>query len=502
MRVSYRRVSTDQKHQATSLERQEATFIALGCDLHLEERESGTNADRPVYQQLIKMIKLGEVSEVIASRSDRLNRNQHEMRYFYNLCIELGVAWKFTDEPELSSSSPWGVELRSQKAYEAQLESERIARRQERYYVYAEDSGKAIARNKTLGYRITKARKYEIDFALPDGSNVIGYLGEKIYASGELARALIDLFLQQQTLRQALKIWKLDILGRLNTTSYGESEVARLLRFAPHSMREWLGNPVLRGHTAYGKFQKTLYGEKLDKKRYVAAKPYEWRIKWNTHPDQILLSEAEWRSIERVLEANKTQGLAIAKARINSDIPVSLSTILRCRHCGLRFVCVSTKQKGKFYRYYYCCGRKEFHCQQKGISEKVLVQEIIQAIVDKAQQIVALLQSSKAGTITIDNAQLSVLQAESIEADRKYRITGMKEFLTLHQQLKMRAEQIEANRSKEVAQAEKNFRLLVGLASPEYWASLPPIDLHRYLRGLVKDCWIQDARVVGIDLFV
>lgn len=76
MRVGYVRVFTDQAHQSTSVERQLATFEAMGCDLILVERESGRYDDRLKYQQLIEMIKLGEVTEVVASRSDRLNQSQ------------------------------------------------------------------------------------------------------------------------------------------------------------------------------------------------------------------------------------------------------------------------------------------------------------------------------------------------------------------------------------------------------------------------------------------
>lgn len=500
MRVGYVRVSTDQAHQLTSVERQVATFKTMGCDLILVERESGRYENRPEYQKLINKIRLGEVREVIASRCDRLNRNSFEMRYFYNLCMELGVAWTFTDEPELNSSSPWGVEMRGQKAYEAQQESERLGRRQEKAYVHAENYGKAIARTELLGYVITPQRQYKIDFLLPSSSNLIGFFEGKPYARGEIARVLIDLYLNHRSLRQALRHWKDDFLRCMDTSIGDQKVVGQLLKFAGTSLQEWLRNPVLRGHTAYGKYRKVLHGDKLERKKYVALPPHEWRIQWNTHPDQALISDSEWNAIEKILETNQSLGRAIAQSRRKPETPISLSTILRCKHCQLRFVCSSTVQKGKFYRYYYCCGRKEFHCKSAGIGEVTLVAEIINAIIPKAKQMVAMIEQAKTGVIAVNPDQLALLQHEAQEAEKKYQLTGIREFQSLAQQLNLRIAQIEASRAKEVESLQHSVTLLRGLQNRNYWESLPPADLHRYLRGLVKDCWIDSGRVVEIDL--
>lgn len=110
MRVGYARVSTGFSFQDSSIERQIETFKSRGCDLVLVERESGTSDNRNEYQRLLSMIQLGEVTCVVACRSDRLNRNQLEQNYFYALCCRHGVEWEFTDEPEASSKSPFTKE--------------------------------------------------------------------------------------------------------------------------------------------------------------------------------------------------------------------------------------------------------------------------------------------------------------------------------------------------------------------------------------------------------
>src|SRR6478672_7661100 len=217
MRVYYGRVSTEQEDQKSSIERQTTDGKRLGCDRILVDRESGRSDDRPQYQALIKMIKLGEVTEVYSSRSDRLNRNQHEMNYFYNLCLEFKVKWFFTDEEGMDWDNSF-ESIRRQKAYEAEQESLKLARRQEKAYEHAERQGKSIARKYPLGYRVNSDRRYEIDSILPDRSNAIGFYGDQYLASGEIARRLVDEFLEQQTIRQALKSWK-EWLVKIDTTN-------------------------------------------------------------------------------------------------------------------------------------------------------------------------------------------------------------------------------------------------------------------------------------------
>ncbi len=498
MKVAYVRVSTEQIYQDSSVTRQLETFNRMGCDRILTERESATSADRPKYQELIKAIKTGEVNEVVASRSDRLNRNQQEMRYFYNLCIELGVAWTFTDEPELSSSSPWGAELRSQKAYEAQIESERIGRRVERAYIHAEDTGRAIARRKTLGYRINKG-KFELDRLLSDQSNLIGNLNGNLLAEADVARLLVDCFLEHQSLRQALKYWKTELSKIKNGN---QAKIEKLKRLHNSGLRRWLENPVLRGHTAYGKNKRKLYGDKLEQKTYQQTKKEEWRIKWNTHPDQALISETEYLKIQSIIENNRGYGYVIAARRSPTDLPPSLSSILRCKLCGLRYICNNQRSNGKTYRYYYCRGKgKESHdCPSKNIEEQKLVKQIILKITAKAHDILFMAHSSKLGKITVPNGHMELLKKEADDALNKYQVTGIREFLNLHNQLKNKIEQIESSRLVETQQAEQNVKQLRALSSPAYWQSQDHKTLHQDLKALIRDCWIENGVVIDVSL--
>ena len=498
MKVYYGRVSTEQEDQRTSIERQIADGKRLKCDRILIDKDSGRSDDRPQYQALINMIKLGEVTEVFASRDDRLNRNQYEMQYFYNLCLEFGVKWFFTDVEGLDWDSSFGESIRRQKAYEAEQESLKLARRQEKAYEHAEREGKAIARKCPLGYRINKDRKYEIDWILPDFSNAVGFCDGKHLGSGELARRLVDEFLKHQSLRSALKHWK-DFLRNLDTSRGQPEKVKAFLNFAGSSFHDWLKHPVLRGHTAYGRFKRVRYGEKLDKHKYVELPAHEWRITWNTHPNDALISDVEWSAIQRILEANQVRGYAIAKSRLKPGTPASLSTILRCKHCNRRFLCSSTTQEGKMYRYYYCGGKRDHYCITKSIPETELVNQLLDALVLKAKEMVILIEGSEANEIQADPEQLKVLRQKAQEAEQNYRLTDMKEFKDLAQKLNQRITEIELTRLRIAEQAESNLAMLQGLSNRRYWDSLPRFELHKNLRDLVHNCWIENGKVVLVE---
>ena len=265
---------------------------------------------------------------------------------------------------------------RSQNAYYAQLESERLGRRQEKAYAFAREQGTFNTRIHPLGYRINRETKlYEIDWAKSDSSNVIGYLEipelqtlSDLYqldlnfvkgdssipiAKGELAILLRDCFLSQQSQYKALKVWKGEILDKLNLIKDSKT-LTKILKFTDNSLRDWLLNPILQGHTAYNKYKKVYLGEKYEKTAYRKNPRENWKITYNTHPNEAILNHNQAKTIEFYIEQNASYGYRVARSKRKSDLPESLSMILRCKHCGLGFKISTNYQKGKRYALYYC----------------------------------------------------------------------------------------------------------------------------------------------------
>ncbi len=499
--IGYARVSTELSHQDSSIERQIVTYEKLGANLIVVERDSGRDIDRPLYQEIVRLIKVKKISKIITTRSDRLLRNAAEQEYFYRLCTELNVAWHFTDQPELNPDSPVGRELRARTAYEAQQESDRLSRRIERAYAFAEEEGKANTRIHPLGYRVNKEKKYEIDWLKSDGSNIVGYLNDKACASGELARYLVDLYLKEKTLYKALRCWKLNYIEKLHPIVDSERQ-KKFLAYTDNSLSDWLKNPILQGHTAYGKYKKTYYGDKLEKTRFVQQPPQLWRIKYNTHPQQALITYQEYKAIERLLKANVSRGYVFAEFMHSKkpQYPISFSTILRCNTCGLKFKVASTYKNGKRYASYYCQGRAQYRCKQPTFSEKILVPQLITKVVLNAEAISQEITRSLCGEAATSPKEIQILKEEADSTLEKYKITGISEYAEINRKLEARIKELENVYQQEQKVYLEQEKLIRAIASVDFWRSLPAVELHRYLREVIQVCWIDNRSIVSLDL--
>ncbi len=162
------RVSTEERDQESSLQRQRATALSFGVALDdlLIEQESGRSADRPQWQRLLDLVREEKVSTVLADRSDRLARDLYETRAFYALCSRTGTGWKFFAEPWLDSDAPGAEELRQRAAFDSEMESRKIGTRVRRAYAHATAEGRPKTRRPPLGLLIEgrgEKRRYVLD---------------------------------------------------------------------------------------------------------------------------------------------------------------------------------------------------------------------------------------------------------------------------------------------------------------------------------------------------
>lgn len=131
------------------------------------------------------------------------------------------------------------------------------------------------------------------------------------------------------------------------------------------SFSVWLQNPVLRGHTAY---------QKYDSKTKRRLPPECWEVHLDTHADQRLLTDAEYAEILAILAENHRQIGTPHKTYY-------LTRLVSCDVCGHKMVLKSGPQ----YRYYGCrhgatdCGNR------KCIRTEKLEEAIISAIFEKVQ---------------------------------------------------------------------------------------------------------------------
>lgn len=100
--IGYARIST--KHQ--SIERQirnikdiypEATIVT--------ETYTGTKADRPEWNKVIRLVEQGKVDKIVFDSVSRMSRNKEEGFRLYKYLYEKGIELEFIKEPHINSNT-------------------------------------------------------------------------------------------------------------------------------------------------------------------------------------------------------------------------------------------------------------------------------------------------------------------------------------------------------------------------------------------------------------
>lgn len=472
------------------MERQ--TFLAEkhDCDLVLIEEVSGRDyANRPKYLQLLSLIEQGAVEEVLAVRSDRIGRDQHELEYFYGLCAKHDVRLTFIEEPELNSDSPYGRKLREEKAREAQAESQRISDRVARSYQVAEMAGNAIARRVPVGFRVID-KKYELDTLHPNHSNALAREKGVVIAEDRAARQLVLFFLRKQTLTGATTAWKdwLDSLEPINT-----ARMERLKKYRRDYAGIYLRNPVVRGHTPFGIYRSELIevpGQRKFKKRYRKAPESEWRLARNTH--EGVIKPGEWSKIKKLLSKCADVGFAISRTRIPDDKPQSLASLLKCKDCCQSFIRSSNRYKDRYYVYYRC---RSAGCQNRFTEEQVR-EMLIHKIVSHASELMAHLAGFQVKEVE-PSPRLLELERHRDATQALFDQTREPSLLVAIDRFEKEIKTLQG-----VATEEKNInpRIVEAFANVTYWEQLDLTSLHQDLRGAVRTAWISSGEIVELIL--
>ena len=99
-----------------------------------------------------------------------------------------------------------------------------------------------------------------------------------------------------------------------------------------------------------------------------------------------------------------------------------------------------------------------------------------------------------------DPQQLILLREECESASRKFQLTGMNEYLSLQKKFEQKVKALENELQQEQAIAIDSKTLIESISDPEFWKSLDAIALHRYINEVVKTCWIENKKIVKIEL--
>lgn len=294
MVVIARYIRVSRKEQRKGLDRQlfklEKCVQDLGGDPSSSplwvDVKSGGDRNRKEFQSMVQAVENKKIDILIAYRVDRLAR---DAEYGINLgrLFEVNKVklYDYQKSEFVDFSNPDQWENYAHQAVSAEAEIRKLSKRIRDGYEYNRVMGKAGSKP-CWGYiRNSQTEKYELDpkFA-------------------EAVRGSIEIVLETGNFQLSC---------RLIAERWGK-------QWKPNTLRVWISNPCLRGHTGY----------KLQNKHWA-------EIKYNTHPDQAVMSEEEFKELQNIIAGRR---LFWKSDRQNPRHP--LGGLAYCARCGTK-MCVT-----------------------------------------------------------------------------------------------------------------------------------------------------------------
>jgi site-specific DNA recombinase len=387
--IGYARVSTrEQAEDSNALNQQIARLENAGVDDVWHDVESGANPERKEFNKLVEAVERGEISTIVATRWDRLAREEIAYAVMKGLLKQHKVKLKLLDQGEVDLSTASG-ELSADlhaifAAHERRQLQERIRYGHEDRRIRKEAWTRAPwgyyieKKDKRVNKRVDKdADKYVLDkrpvicllterpenyLELDDLPNFSPQLPG--ISKADIAREAIDFLLKTRKPRQVLAfLYEKYGVERKRHTNLVLSPELLFWSAAQNFADEWLGNPILRGHTSYCKTDKSSSSKRATKK-----KPEEWELHPNTHPNDRLITDEEFVEIQAILQSN-------AKKHANPGKGCYLTGLVICDRCGYKCV-LKTSPNSK----YYGCRQSGISCQNRSC---IRLEKIDQAIISQ-----------------------------------------------------------------------------------------------------------------------
>lgn len=477
--VGYLRLSTAEQAQTNAFQNQKERLLEAGAEKIYYDIESGANSERPQLQQMLQDVIAGKISRVIATRWDRLTRDQALYEQIKQIFRESDTEIYLLDQGLVDLKTAAGGLCSDLQVIFAVYERRQLLERTQYGYQKRRDRGAAWARA-PWGYIIVNER-YEPDPTpmewcqiklRPD--NYLELYSEPDYfpyliqtTKAQFAREIFEVVLETRSPAKALNYLR----QTYNVQRDNELCPPALKTFpiSEQGFKAWLKNPIFWGHTAYLKYVSP------SGKQRQRRDPELWDVKLNTH--QGIISDDMGKEIQDILATNREKHAPIEKTTY-------LTGLIFCSSCNRN--CSLRPSAG---RKYYGCQHASTTCGNRGnVSLPQIDQAIIQALTQKAWQIaqegivkpdrlVELEeQYQKLGSIS-DSGSIPVLQ----EAQNK-----------LQQQI-------------EQASSEDNYLCQRMLRCPQarkinFWYTLTQEERHIFYRKLVRRVETQGRRVSSVIL--
>ncbi|MBN3961818.1 fdxN element excision recombinase XisF [Nostoc sp. NMS8] len=488
--IGYARVSSrEQAENSHALEMQCDRLKAAGAEELLIDIESGSRNDRKSFNQLMDLVKRGQVKEIVVTRLDRLTRSLPTLRSTIDDLQKHDCNLRALDDSIDLKTAAGKFHLNMLGAL-AEMEVDRLSERVQHGWQHLRD--RKVAMNPPFGY--TKINdQHQLDY-----SPFLCLINERREISkAEIAREIVDALFSRKTLRLALR----EINERYGIQTFAHNNKAGekkkggrvaqgVFKFSPGGLRNWLLNPVLRGHLPY---------LRRDSDRS--------QIHYNTHPDHKLISDDESREIESILAHNQQ-----FKGYGSTALKYPCSGLVFCAEC--RASCYSLSGANNYHKakklgippdmnYYFQCKNWRLRsCKNK----KVIRMEIIEAaVVDsltkKAAQIAAIAQTVTKPAIEPESPEIQKLRSQLFQLQQVNAIAPNDAIKTAIAQIESQITQLRysLSKSQEINTASHEL-LLWAFSDTELWMNASNDDKKRVYRELIEAVVVQDGQVVEVRL--
>ncbi|MBW4472632.1 MAG: recombinase family protein [Stenomitos rutilans HA7619-LM2] len=517
--ASYGRVSSQEQNLNQKAAEQQVSLLKKhNPDQIYFDVEKGGVSDREQLCKLLALMRLGRVKTLIAARLDRLTRNDELYAELKRLLKEHDIKLYLIDLGDVdlnTASGELNLDIRCLLAVHERRELRDRVRRGHRY----RRERKAPFGRAPWGYMV-KNEQFVKDTRprvclLEQRPEPYEHLVHEPDDSSQLVRGLSCADIAQEALALYLELRHPGpVLGALRK-KYGiphKREVAilqedrerraevfsgvyytektrksvdpttseeLLLYNAPHSLVEWILNPVLRGHTVYNKYDKA--------KRTLP--PEQWDIQYDTHTQQRYLSEEQFEELRSIIKTNHR--------RVGTPgATFYLTRLIHCDCCGHPMVLKHSPQ----YQY-YGCRNTAAHCQNRGcVRTEKLDEAIIRRVIERSLQV--------AGSPAA--ARIPVLESPEVLALRE-QITETE--LLLQRRPTAALKQAYSDMQKELQEFTRNSEHLAFIsASAEeilmspyarnvaFWYSLIRQERELLYDRLVRRVMVRDGAVVSVAL--
>lgn len=463
MRIAYCRVSSrEQAENSHALEQQEERLVNYGVDEVFSDVDSGKKDSRISFLRLWELIDVGLVKVVVCTRLDRLTRSLLTLRKFIDHVEKHQVSLIVLDENIDTGTHAGKFQINMLGAL-SEMEVDRLSERVKHGWNHLRS--KRVAMHPPFGY-VKVDDKHQLNhepfLCLLENSQSMSRVA--------VALDIVNLFLQIKSLRLTVRAINQKYgIQHFSIPGVRKIKAVGVFRFSFSGLRGWLLNPVLRGHLRYQDY-----------------------LVYNTHLDQVLISDDDFVKIENILKDNRS------RRGYGSTYPkYSLSGLVYCAECGS--ACFSASSRNRLF-YFRCKNWRDRSCSQKSmVRMEVIEEQLVQALCDRSEEISKTLRASE--------SEESVLVKELKSQISQLQIISNPNQIILDAIAKLKA-QVRDSEIKNNIAAARGESEKVGLSEifsdPVFWdtwlkVKLSTDEIRDIYRRYCSKIFIKDGEVESIE---